>query len=66
MNITKLILRKIIIKKKPYGKLLKKLQNVKNSNDVPINSLQIGETITTNVKLIPNHFNTFLQVLLLN
>ena len=26
---------------------------------MPINSLQIGETITTNVKLIPNHFNTF-------
>ena len=40
--------------------------NVKNNNDVPINSLIIGETITTNAKLIPNHFNNFLQVLLLN
>ena len=28
-------------------------------NDVPINSLLIGETITPNTKLIANHFNTF-------
>ena len=28
-------------------------------NDVPINSLLIGETITANAKLIANHFNTF-------
>ena len=26
---------------------------------MPINSLLIGETITTNTKLIANHFNTF-------
>ena len=26
---------------------------------MPINSLLIGETITTNAKLIANHFNTF-------
>ena len=63
MNITKLFLRKT---KKPYGKLLKEIINVKNSNDVPINSLLIGETITTNDELIANHINTFLQMLLLN
>ena len=33
--------------------------NVKTKNDVTINSLLIGETITTNAKLIANHFNTF-------
>ena len=38
---------------------IKEIINVKNSNDVPINSLLIGETITTNAKLIANHFNTF-------
>ena len=37
----------------------KTIINVKSSNDVPINSLLIGETITTNAKLIANHFNTF-------
>ena len=26
---------------------------------MPINNLLIGETITTNAKLIANHFNTF-------
>ena len=39
-------------------KEIKEIINVKN-NDVPINSLLIGETITTNAKLIANHFNTF-------
>ena len=35
--------------------------NVKNSNDVPINSLLLAETITTNAKLIANDFNTFFK-----
>ena len=39
-------------------KEIKEIINVKNNNDVPINSLLIGETITTNAKLIANHFNT--------
>ena len=29
---------------------------------MPINSLLIGETVTTNAKLIANHFKTFLSV----
>ena len=29
---------------------------------MPINSLLIGETVTTNAKLIANHFNTFKSV----
>ena len=33
---------------------------------VMLNSLLLGETITTNVKLMANYFNTFLQVLHLN
>ena len=33
--------------------------NVKSKNDVPINSLLIGETTTTNAKLTANYFNTF-------
>ena len=33
--------------------------NAKTVNDVQINSLLIGETITTNAKLIATHFNTF-------
>ena len=28
---------------------------------MPINSLLIGEIVTTNTKLIANHFNTFLK-----
>ena len=40
-------------------KTIKEIINVKTKNDVPINSLLIGETITTNAKLIANHFNTF-------
>ena len=51
---------------KTVWKIIREIINIKNSNDVPINSLLIGETITTNAKLIANHFNTFLQVLLLN
>ena len=43
---------------KTVWKTIKEIINVKNSNDVPINSLLIGET-TTNAKLIANHFNTF-------
>ena len=44
---------------KTVRKTVKEIINVKNSNDVPINSLLIGETITTNAKFIANHFNTF-------
>ena len=44
---------------KTKWKTIKEITNVKNSNDVPINNLLIVETITTNVKLIANHFNTF-------
>ena len=58
MIITKLILRKIK-KMKTVWKTIKEIINVKKSNDVPINSLLIGETITTNAKLIANYFNTF-------
>ena len=45
-------------KLKTIWKTIKEIINVKN-NDVPINSLLIGETITTFAKLIANHFNTF-------
>ena len=45
---------------KTVWKTIKGIINVENSNDVPINSLLIGETITTNAKLIASHFNTFL------
>ena len=38
---------------------IKEIINVKNNNNVSINSLLTGETATTNVKLIANHFNTF-------
>ena len=44
---------------KTVRKTIKEIINVKTKNDVPINSLLIGETITTNAKLIANHFNTF-------
>ena len=47
-------------------KTIKEIINLKAKNDVPINSLLIGETMTTNAILIANHLNTFLQVLLLN
>ena len=52
-------LRKIKQKLKIVWKTVKEIINVKNNNDVPINSLLIGETITTNTILIANHFNTF-------
>ena len=48
-------------KLKTVWKTITEIINVKNSNDVPINSLLIGEIITINAKLIANHFNTFLQ-----
>ena len=52
---------------KTVWKTIKEIINVKTKNDVPINSLLIDEKITTNAKLIANHFNIlFLQVLLLN
>ena len=44
---------------KTVWKTIKEIIKVKNSNDVPINSLLIGETITTNAKLIANHSNIF-------
>ena len=44
---------------KTVWKTIKKIINVKNINDAPINSLLIGETVTTNAKLMANHFNTF-------
>ena len=59
MNITKLIFRKIKKNWKSISKTIKEIINVKNSKDVPVDSLLIGETITTNAKLIANHFNTF-------
>ena len=52
-------------KLKTIWKTIKEIINVKSSNDVPINTLLLGETIT-NAKLIANHFNTFLQMLPLN
>ena len=55
----KLILRKIKKKLKTVWKTTKEIINLKKNNDVPINSLLIGESITTNAKLIANHFNTF-------
>ena len=36
-------------------KTINKIINVKNNNDVPINSLLIGERTTANAKLIANH-----------
>ena len=47
-------------------KTIKEIINVKTKNDVTINRLLVGETITANAKLIANHFNIFLQELLLN
>ena len=44
---------------KTVWKTIKEIINVKTKNDVPINSLLIGETITTNTKLIANYFNIF-------
>ena len=44
---------------KTIWETIKEIINIKNSNDVPINSLLIGETITTKTTLIANHFNTF-------
>ena len=44
---------------KTVWKTIKEIKNIKNSNDVPINSLPIGETLKTNAKLIANHLNTF-------
>ena len=59
MNIKKFILLKIKKKLKAVWKTIKEIINVKNKSDVPINNLLIGETLTTNAKLIANHFNTF-------
>ena len=44
---------------KTVWKTIKEIMNVKTKNDVLINSLLIGEIITTNTILIANHFNTF-------
>ena len=44
---------------KTVWKTIKEIIDVKTKNDVPINSLLIGETITANAKLIANHFNAF-------
>ena len=43
---------------KTIWKTIKETINVKTKNGVPVNSLLIGETITTNTKLIANHLNT--------
>ena len=59
MIIAKLILRKIKKILKTVWKTIKEVINVKNNNDVAINSLLIGKTITANDKLMANHFNTF-------
>ena len=37
----------------------KEIIDVKTNNDKSISSLLIGKTITTNITLIANHFNTF-------
>ena len=66
INITKCIFKKINKKLKALSKANKEVANVKSSNNKSINSLLIGGTITTNTKLIANHFDTFLKVLLLN
>ena len=58
MNNTKLIFRKTK-DLKTIWKTIKEIIHVKTKNDKTINSLLIGETITTNAKLIANHFNTF-------
>ena len=44
---------------KTVSKTIKEIINVKSKNDVPINSLLIGEITTTNAKLTANYFNTF-------
>ena len=44
---------------KTVWKTIKGIVNVENCNDVPINSLLVGETITANAKLIASRFNTF-------
>ena len=38
---------------------MKQIINVKTKNDVSINSLLVDETMSTNTKLIVNHFNIF-------
>ena len=43
---------------KTVWKTIKEIINVKNSNDVSIKSLLIGETIAKKAKLIANYFNT--------
>ena len=50
---------------KTVRETIKEIINVKNNNDVSINSLPVGEIIR-NAELIANHFITFIQVLLLN
>ena len=47
---------------KTVWKTIKEITNVENSNDVPINSLLIGEATTTNAELIANHCNTFFTI----
>ena len=44
---------------KTLWKTIKEIINVKTKNDALINSLLISEAVTTNAKLIVNHFNTF-------
>ena len=55
MNITKLLKKDL----KTVWKTIKEIINIKTKNDATTNSLLIGETITTNAKLIAYHFNTF-------
>ena len=55
MSITKLLKKDL----KTVQKTIKEIIKIKTKNDGTINSLLIGETITTNAKLIANHFNTF-------
>ena len=50
---------------KTVRETIKEIINVKNNNDVSINSLPVGEIIR-NAELIANRFITFIQVLLLN
>lgn len=50
---------------KTVWETIKEIINVKNNNDVSINSLPVGEIIR-NAELIANRFITFIQVLLLN
>ena len=51
---------------KTVWKIIKEIINVKNRNDVLINCLLIGETITRDAKFISSHFNTLFKSVAVN